>query len=217
MSPSVGSPICRFHKHSYANLSLIVLSSHLAYQHSIIVATPSGAGFPSACLRQHPFALGALDRAALFHRLKRIRKRPAAHFPLSRRDLFGELGQRKRAGPGQISAIAVPMVCRASGSLCVADFRFAFAFKFPRGAGAVSSASSSRSAMRRSVILASSSVIFARMCSIDVFMARCLSRERRVVTLLLTRWLNLPIDPFWFRSAIYSRRGSLDGLNASII
>ena len=79
------------------------------------------------------------------------------------------------------SVMAAPTVCRASDALCVAGFRFAFAFNFLRGAGAVSSASSSRSVIRRSAILASSSVIFARMCSIDVFMARCLSRERRVV------------------------------------
>ena len=29
--------------------------------------------------------------------------------------------------------------------------------------------------------------------------------------------LNLPIDPFWFLSVIYSHRGSFEGLNASII
>jgi hypothetical protein len=46
--------------------------------------------------RQHPFATAACDRATLFHRLKRIRKRPAAHFPPRRPYLFGELGQRKR-------------------------------------------------------------------------------------------------------------------------
>jgi SAM-dependent methyltransferase len=64
-------------------------------------ATPSGVGSLRACLRQHPFAPGALDRAALFHRLKRIGKRPAAHLPLRRPQLFGEFGERKSAGPFQ--------------------------------------------------------------------------------------------------------------------
>ena len=178
---------------------------------------PSGAGFPRACLRQHPFAAATLDRAALFHCLKRIGKGPAAHLHLRRPQLFGEFGERKRAGPFQDLSDG-----GANGLSCLRRvvcrwLRFAFAFNFPRGADTAPSASSSRSAMRRSVILASSSVIFARMCSIDVFMARCLSRERRVVTLLLTRRLNLPIDPFWFRSASHSHRRSFDGLNAAII
>ena len=64
-------------------------------------ATPSGAGSLRACLRQHPFTAGALDRATLFHRLKRIGKCPATHLPPGRRDLLGELGKRKRAGPFQ--------------------------------------------------------------------------------------------------------------------
>jgi len=61
----------------------------------------SGADFARACLRQHPFAAAALDRATFFHRLKRIGKGPAAHLPPGRGDLLGELGQWKRAGPGQ--------------------------------------------------------------------------------------------------------------------
>src|SRR5208283_1878537 len=60
---------------------------------------PSGAGSLRAWLRQHPFAAATLDRAALFHRLKRMGKRPAAHFPPRRPQLFGEFGERKRAGP----------------------------------------------------------------------------------------------------------------------
>src|SRR5271166_5956227 len=64
-------------------------------------AIPSGTGSLRACLRQHPFAAATLDRAALFHRLKRIGKGPAAHLHLRRPQLFGEFGERKRAGPFQ--------------------------------------------------------------------------------------------------------------------
>ncbi len=57
----------------------------------------SGAGAPGACFRQRPFAASVSNRAALFHRLKRIGKRPAARFRPRHTYLFGELGQRKRS------------------------------------------------------------------------------------------------------------------------
>ncbi len=46
-------------------------------------------------------AAATLDRAALFHRLKRIGKRPAAHLPPRRPNLLGELGERKSAVSAQ--------------------------------------------------------------------------------------------------------------------
>src|ERR1700720_2026248 len=68
--------------------------------------------------------------------------------------------------------MAAPMVWRTDDGRFAFGLRFGFSrgAAFVLGAGAVSRAKSSRSAMRRLLSFASSSAIFARMRSIDVSM-----------------------------------------------